>query len=96
MNDILVTVVCFAYNHEEYIRDALDNFAAQKTYFRFKVIVHDDASTDNTPTIIQEYAAKYPGLFVPILQKENQYQTNPGFIRTFKNQSAFCKSGDLP
>jgi len=83
MNDFLVTVVCFAYNHEEYIRDALDNFAAQKTNFKFKVIVHDDASTDNTPKIIQEYAEKYPGLFFPILQKENQYKTNPGFIRTF-------------
>ena len=81
MNDILVTVVCVAYNHEEYIRDALDSFAAQKTNFRFKVIVHDDASTDNTPKIIQEYAEKYPDLFVPILQKENQYQAGKGIMR---------------
>ena len=80
MNDFLVTVVCVAYNHEEYIRDALDNFAAQKTNFKFKVVVHDNASTDNTPKIIQEYAEKYPGLFFPILQKENQKR---GFMRTF-------------
>ena len=46
MGGVLVTVVCITYNHEKYIRDALEGFVAQRTSFRFKVIVHDDASTD--------------------------------------------------
>ena len=45
----------------------------QKTNFRFEAIVHDDASTDGTATIIREYAEKYPNIIKPILQTENQY-----------------------
>lgn len=59
MSDVLVTVVCIAYNHEQYIRDALEGFLSQKTDFKFKVIVHDDASDDNTQDIIREYAVLF-------------------------------------
>lgn len=69
----LVSIICIAYNHEKYIKDTLDGFLMQKTNFPFEIIVHDDASTDNTAQIIKEYAEKYPDLIVPILQTENQY-----------------------
>ena len=55
---MMVTVICLAYNHGPYIRDALEGFVMQKTSFPFEVIVHDDASTDDTPRIIREYARK--------------------------------------
>lgn len=45
----------------------------QKTTFRFEVIIHDDASTDNTASVIKEYGEKYPNIIIPILQKENQF-----------------------
>ena len=66
-----VSVVSITYNHEAYIRDALDGFVAQKTDFPVEIIVADDASTDATPAIIQEYASRYPHLFRPILRPEN-------------------------
>lgn len=72
-NEIMVTIRCLAYNQEKYIRQCLDGFVMQKTNFPVKAIVHDDASTDATASIIQEYAEKYPNLIVPILEKENQY-----------------------
>ena len=74
MHNCLVTVCCLAYNHEKYISSTLEGFIRQKTTFRFKVIVHDDASTDNTRNIIKEYAEKYPDIFETILQDENRYQ----------------------
>ncbi len=67
----LVTVSCLAFNHKEYIRDALNSFVGQKTDFPFEVIVHDDASTDGTTEIIREYAEKYPDIIRPIFQTEN-------------------------
>ena len=73
MDEILVTVICTAFNQEGYIRKALDGLLMQKTNFLYEVIVHDDASTDRTPSIIREYAEKYPHIIVPILQKENQF-----------------------
>lgn len=70
---IEVSVLCAAYNHEKYIRDTLEGFVIQKTNFKFEVLVHDDASTDRTAEIINEYQKKYPNIIKPIFQKENQY-----------------------
>lgn len=70
---VKVSVYCLAYNHENYIKDALEGFVNQQTDFRFEVLVHDDASTDRTAEIIQEYAEKYPEIIIPIIQTENQY-----------------------
>lgn len=68
-----VSVYCCTYNHEKYIRDALEGFFMQKTDFEWKLVIHDDASTDGTQDIIREYIDKYPGKIVSILQTENQY-----------------------
>lgn len=68
-----VSVYCCTYNHEKYIRDALEGFFMQKTDFDWKLVIHDDASTDGTQDIIREYIDKYPERIVSILQTENQY-----------------------
>lgn len=72
-DEIMVSVYCLAYNHERYIRDALEGFVNQKVNFRYEVFVHDDASTDRTPEIIREYAEKHPAIIKPVLQTENQF-----------------------
>ncbi len=69
-----VSIICNAYNHEKYIRDALEGFVMQKTDFPFVVLIHDDASTDGTASIIREYEEKYPDIVKPIYETENQYQ----------------------
>ena len=51
--DCLVSVLCTAYNHEEYIRDALESIVTQQTDFPFELLVNDDASTDGTAAIIR-------------------------------------------
>lgn len=76
----LVAIRCITYNHEPYIRDALESFVMQKTYFPFVAIVHDDASTDGTGDIIREYAEKYPDIIKPIIETENQYSKHDGSL----------------
>src|SRR5690554_3891221 len=76
----LVSICCITYNHEDFIRDAIEGFLMQKTSFPIEIIIHDDASTDNTANIIEEYANKYPDLFVTILQSENQWSKGEGSI----------------
>lgn len=83
LNTPLVSIYCLTYNHEQYIRDCLDGFLMQKTDFSFEVIVHDDASTDNTQAIIREYAENYPKIIKPIYQTENQYQQHVSIIKQF-------------
>lgn len=75
-----VSVVCNAYNHEKYIRSALDGFVMQKTTFPFEVLIHDDASSDRTAEIIREYEIKYPDIIKPIYSTENQYSKNDGSL----------------
>ena len=70
----------------------------QKTNFKFEVIIHDDASTDNTANIIREYEEKYPEIIKPIYQKENQYsqgKKNILFPLTKGKYIAICEGDDF-
>ncbi len=69
--DIQVSVISTVYNHEKYIRQALQSIVDQITNFPFEVIVHDDASTDGSAEIIKEFEEKYPDIIKPIYQTEN-------------------------
>lgn len=72
-NTILVSVMCTVFNHERYLERTLKGILEQKTSFRFEVIIHDDASTDNSAQIIKKYERLYPDQIHAIYQKENQY-----------------------
>lgn len=97
---LIVTIQCFTYNHENYIRQCLDGFVMQKTNFRFEAIVHDDASTDGTASIIHEYAEKYPDIIKPIYETENQYSKRDGSLTRIMDEHthgkyiAICEGDD--
>ena len=55
--DPKVSVIMPVYNNEKYIRDTLDSVKNQ-TFTDFEVLCIDDGSTDNSPSIIKEYAEK--------------------------------------
>ena len=86
-NNKILAIRCLAYNHERTIRQCLEGFVNQKTKYRFDVIVHDDASTDNTASIIREYEKKYPDIIKPIYEKENQY-AHPGSLDKIMDNAA--------
>jgi glycosyltransferase involved in cell wall biosynthesis len=69
----VVSVFCITYNHENFIRDAIEGFLMQETTFPVGIFIHDDASTDSTAKIVTEYAERYPNLFWTVLQTENQW-----------------------
>lgn len=73
MQETLVSIWCVTYNHEPYIRDAIEGFLAQITTFKYEIVIYDDASTDRTVDIIREYEHKYPNIIHGIYQMENQY-----------------------
>lgn len=70
---VMVTVVMLAFNHEKWISQAIDGIVGQKTNFRFKLFVHDDCSTDNTKQMIEQYHKKYPDIIEPFYETENLY-----------------------
>lgn len=98
---IMVSVFSLCYNHENYIHKCLDGFVMQETNFNFEVLVHDDASTDNSAKIIKKYAKKYPNIIKPIYQTQNQYSQNVPIFDTFilpkakGRYIAFCECDDF-
>lgn len=71
--EIMVSVICCAYNQEKYIEDALKGFVMQKTDFAYEILISDDASTDGTAEIIQKYEREYPDIIRPLYFAENRY-----------------------
>lgn len=83
MND-LVSIVMGAYNGEKYLRQQLDSIL-QQTYQHFELVVVDDASTDDTLAILEEYAALDDRIHV--FPAEN----NLGFIANFERGIRLAK-----
>lgn len=73
MIDPLVSICCLTYNHENFISQTIESFLSQKTSFPVEILIHDDASTDNTQKIVMQFAVKYPDLIRTIFQTENKY-----------------------
>lgn len=56
----VVSVQMITYNHEPYIRQAIEGVMMQKTDFEFELIIGEDCSQDRTREICFEYQKKYP------------------------------------
>lgn len=74
-----VSIICTNYNKGDWVREAIDSFLNQKTNFDFEIIIIDDASTDHSYEIIQEYQNKFP-------EKVRTFrnEVNLGITRTWK------------
>ena len=64
----LVSILVPAYNVAQYLHKCLDSIVNQ-TYQQLQVVVVDDGSSDNSLSIVKDYAAKYP--FVEVYHQEN-------------------------
>lgn len=56
----VVSVHMITYNHESYIRQAIEGVMMQKTDFEFELVIGEDCSQDKTRKICFEYQKKYP------------------------------------
>lgn len=71
------------YNHEKYIRQAIEGVLMQKTDFEIELLIHEDASTDDSATIIREYEKAFPDIIKPIYQTENQHSKENSISWTY-------------
>lgn len=51
-----------AYNHEKYIRQAIESILSQEVNFKLEILVADDASTDRTPEILKALQKENPSV----------------------------------
>lgn len=50
-----VSIILAAYNLGKYIKEAIDSLLQQDVDYNFEIIIIDDASTDNTLEVLQQY-----------------------------------------
>jgi len=65
-----ISVALIVFNGARYIHTQLDSILAQ-THKVDEIIVYDDASSDNTKEILEEYKNKHPNLFFIHYNKQN-------------------------
>lgn len=73
------------FNQEKTIARTLDSILSQKCTCSFEIIVGDDASTDSTRTICEQYEAKYPDVI-----KINPLHENYGVVRNYEETLSRC------
>ncbi|MCO4653251.1 Glycosyl transferases involved in cell wall biogenesis [Streptococcus infantarius subsp. infantarius] len=69
-NTPTVSVICTVYNKEKWLNKAIESFLSQKNV-DLEIILIDDASTDNSKLIIQEFAQQYPETIIAIYNDKN-------------------------
>lgn len=82
-----VSICCITYNHHAYIAEAISSFLMQNAKFKFEIVIADDASTDGTEKIIEDFAKKYPDKI-----KFYRHNKNLGMMGNFFYCLEKCKS----
>lgn len=97
MDAPLVSVCMTAYNHEAYLRQAIESVLAQRTSFAVEIVLGEDCSTDATAAICREYAGRYPGR-VRMVTSEANVGWRANYRRTFDacrgKYVAYCDGDD--
>jgi glycosyltransferase involved in cell wall biosynthesis len=75
---MMVSICCLTYNHEKFIGQAIDSFRMQQVDFPVEIIIHDDASTDNTRRVICDRIKDTNNAHV-IFRTRNLYQRTQCF-----------------
>ena len=76
-----VSVCLVTYNHEKFIKQAIESVFMQKTDFDYEVVIGEDYSTDNTRKILSQYQMRYPHRIKAIFNNKNVGPVE-NFIRT--------------
>lgn len=79
----VISVAVIAYNQEATIAQALDSILCQKGDFDLEVVIGEDASTDGTLAICQDYVERNPGI-IKMLSGEPNLGIMGNFARTVK------------
>lgn len=97
MNTPIVSVLMITYNHEKFIRDAIEGVLIQKTTFPVELIIGEDHSTDSTRDICMGYLNKHQDV-IKVLNSEKNNGGVFNFIRCLEEcngkYTAICEGDD--
>lgn len=71
MDDVVLSIVVPTYNHERYIKKALDSILMQETSYSYEILVGEDCSTDGTREVLRNYEKEHPGKLQVFYREKN-------------------------
>ena len=96
-NMVDVSIIVPAFNHAKYISQTFDSILAQRTGFKYEIVVGDDCSRDHSREIIRKYMDRHPGVFVNISRNKNIGAANNIYELLKRSKGkyiAFCEGDD--
>ena len=95
LHEPMVSICLITYNHEKYIKQAVDSILNQQVEFTYELLIADDASTDRTQQILLENYSDVEYVRL-ILRKKNSEGRN-GYL-TFQEAKGkyiyYCEGDD--
>jgi len=79
-----VSVLMVVYNHERFVRQAVDSVLCQQTDFEFEVVVGEDHSTDSTREILRKLDQENPGR-LRLLFRDSNLGMSYNFVDTYEH-----------
>ena len=70
-SDLIIAIWMVAYNHAEFINEAIESVVNQKTKYKFKLFIGEDNSTDNTKEICLKFKHLYPDKIELLINDKN-------------------------
>jgi glycosyltransferase involved in cell wall biosynthesis len=94
-----VSICMITYNHEKYLKQAIDGVLMQKTNFDFELVIANDNSPDNTKLIVEDYITSHPnGHKIKFLNNTVNMGMMPNFTNAISNCNgkyiALCEGDD--
>ena len=77
MEQPLVSILCGCYNQSKFILESLESVINQ-TYNNYEIIIWDDASTDDSVSVIEKWITEHP-------------EKQVAFFKHEKNESCSCQ-----
>ncbi|MDM1033761.1 glycosyltransferase family 2 protein [Myroides odoratimimus] len=95
----LVSVVMITYNHEHFIREAIESILNQDVNFEFELVLSNDNSTDSTDMIIRDIIFNHKkGSLIRYFNHDTNLGMSPNFVFSLSQARgvyiAFCEGDD--
>lgn len=88
-NKIIVSVCMSAYNHQDFIEEALDSVLEQECDFEYEIILSNDKSTDQTDAVILNFIKSHPKSYrIKYYNQEKNLGINDNLIFTLEKATA--------
>ena len=95
----LVSVHMTVYNHERYLKQAIESVVNQETDFDYEIVIGEDASQDSSREICFEYQRRYPDKIRVLWSDKNVFEVFGNWTRVTARcrgrYVAFCEGDDF-